>query len=219
MNRTLQYDPAEAVAHLKVVDGQLGAFIERAGTMDIRPGRYRSPFEALLRAIAYQQLSGKAAATIHGRVLDLFPRRRPTAGRMLALSDGQLRAAGLSRNKLLAVRDLAEKTLDGTIPAAVDIAALDDTAIMERCASVRGIGRWTVEMLLIFDLGRPDVLPVNDLGIRKGFRNVFGMKRLPAPVTMTRRARRWQPYRSAASWYLWRAADGPAAMDPAPDTA
>lgn len=213
MNHTLQYDPREAVDHLKEVDEALGAFIERVGPLDIRPGRSKSPFEALLRAIAYQQLSGRAAATIHGRVLDLFPRRRPSVERLLALQDDQLRAAGLSRNKIRAVRDLAEKTRDGTVPGPRDIARLDDSTIMERFVQVRGVGRWTVEMLLIFDLGRPDLLPVDDLGIRKGFRNLYGMKRLPAAVTMQRRGRRWQPFRSAASWYLWKAADGAAALD------
>lgn len=213
MNHTLQYDPREAVDHLKEVDEALGAFIERVGPLELKPGRYRTPFEALLRAIAYQQLSGKAAGTIHGRVVALFPGGKPTPERLIEISDDRLRRAGLSRNKALAARDLAAKALDGTVPARDDIATLDDEEIMERCTRVRGIGRWTVEMLLIFDLGRPDVLPVDDLGIRKGFRNVLGMKRLPAPVTMMRRARRWQPYRSAASWYLWRAADGDAAMD------
>lgn len=212
MNNRLQYDPKEAVAHLKASDDVLGAFIESAGPLALRPGRYRTPFEALLRAIAYQQLSGKAAATIHGRVLDLFPRRRPGPRALAELSDGRLRGAGLSRNKTLALRDLAAKTLDGTIPGAKEIARLADDEIMERVARVRGIGRWTVEMLLIFDLGRPDVLPVDDLGIRKGFRNVYGMKRLPAVRTMNRRGRNWRPFRSAASWYLWRAADGAGAL-------
>ncbi len=213
MNKKLQYDTLEAVAHLKAVDGALGAFIERAGPMDLRPGRHGTPFEALLRAIAYQQLSGKAAATIHGRVLDLFPKRRPDPNRLLALPETRLREAGLSGAKTRAVRDLAAKALDGTVPPPGQIAVMSDADILQRLIQVRGVGRWTVEMLLIFDLGRSDVLPLDDLGIRKGFRQVYGMKKLPAPRTMTRRGRHWQPFRSAASWYLWKAADGAAAMD------
>lgn len=213
MNNKLQYDPLEAVAHLKAVDGTLGAFIERAGPMELRPGRHRTPFEALLRAIAYQQLSGKAAATIHGRVLALFPRRRPEPQGLLALPESRLREAGLSGAKTRAVRDLAAKTLDGTVPLPKEIAAMSDGDILQRLIQVRGVGRWTAEMLLIFDLGRPDILPLDDLGIRKGFQRVYGMKKLPAARTMTRRGRHWQPFRSAASWYLWKAADGAAAMD------
>lgn len=212
MNSKLQYDPVEAVAHLKAVDGTLGAFIERAGPMELTPGRHRTPFAALLRAIAYQQLSGKAAATIHGRVLDLFPRRRPDPSRLLALPEARLRGAGLSGAKTRAVRDLAARALDGTVPSAKQIAGMSDADILRQLIQVRGVGRWTVEMLLIFDLGRPDVLPLDDLGIRKGFRRVYGMKRLPAARTMTRRGRHWQPFRSAASWYLWKAADGAAAI-------
>lgn len=213
MNKELQYDPAEAVEHLKAVDRTLRAFIGRAGPLELKPGRHRTPFEALLRAIAYQQLSGKAAGTIHGRVLDLFPRRRPDPERLLALPEDRLRGAGLSGAKTRAVRDLAAKALDGTVPARKRIAEMSDAELLQRLVRVRGVGRWTVEMLLIFDLGRPDVLPVDDLGIQKGFRNLYGMKKLPAARTMNRRGRHWQPFRSAASWYLWKAADGAAAMD------
>lgn len=213
MNKKLQYDPLEAVAHLKAVDGTLGAFIERTGPMELKPGRHRTPFEALLRAIAYQQLSGKAAATIHGRVLALFPGRRPEPKRLLALPESRLREAGLSGAKTRAVRDLAAKSLDGTVPLPNEIAVMSDAEILQRLIQVRGVGRWTAEMLLIFDLGRPDILPLDDLGIRKGFQRVYGMKKLPAARTMTRRGKHWQPFRSAASWYLWKAADGAAAMD------
>lgn len=213
MNKELQYDPVEAVTHLRAVDATLGAFIERAGPPELRPGRHRTPFEALLRAIAYQQLSGKAAATIHGRVLDLFPRRRPGPERLLALPENRLREAGLSGAKSRAVRDLAARALDGTVPSPRRIAAMSDADIFQRLIQVRGVGRWTVEMMLIFDLGRPDVLPLDDLGIQKGFRNLYGMKKLPAARTMNRRGRHWQPFRSVASWYLWKAADGAAAMD------
>jgi 3-methyladenine DNA glycosylase/8-oxoguanine DNA glycosylase len=213
MNKKLQYDPLEAVDHLKAVDGTLGAFIERSGPLELKPGRHRTPFEALLRAIAYQQLSGKAAGTIHGRVLDLFPRGRPDPERLLTLPENRLREAGLSGAKTRAVRDLAEKALDGTVPSPRELGTMSDADILQRLIRVRGVGRWTVEMLLIFDLGRPDVLPLDDLGIQKGFRNLYAMKKLPAARTMNRRGRHWQPFRSVASWYLWKAADGAAAMD------
>ncbi|MGA9854068.1 MAG: DNA-3-methyladenine glycosylase 2 family protein [Gammaproteobacteria bacterium] len=165
-----------------------------------------SPFEALLRAITYQQLSGKAAATIHGRLLDLFPDGLAPES-LLALPESTLRGAGLSHNKLLAVRDLATKTLDGSVPDFTVMDTLTDAEIVERLTTVRGIGRWSAEMLLIFTLGRSDVLPVDDLGIRKGFQLAYGMRRLPTAVTLRRTARAWAPFRSAASWYLWRALD------------
>jgi 3-methyladenine DNA glycosylase/8-oxoguanine DNA glycosylase len=174
----------------------------------VRPARNQSIFAALLRSIVYQQLSGKAAATIHGRVLALFaPKRHPTPDGLLAISEEQLRAAGLSRNKTAAVRDLARHTFEGTVPSVAEAHRLDDEALIERLTVVRGVGRWTAEMILIFRLGRPDVFPIDDLGVRKGFQRMLGMRRLPSPVTMTRRAERWRPYRSVASWYLWRACE------------
>lgn len=205
--KTLQYDPETATRHLAASDLTLGRLIERVGPMRMRRSPYKTPFDALLRSIVYQQLSGKAAGTIHRRVLDLFPRRRPGPERLLALSDARLRGAGLSGNKARAVRDLAAKTLDGTVPSARRIVAMDDEDIVERLVKVRGIGRWTVEMLLIFDLGRPDVLPVDDLGVRKGYALTYRRRELPAPSTMLRRGRLWRPYRSVASWYLWRATE------------
>lgn len=178
--------------------------IRRVGPlrMTLRPAA--SPFADLLRAITYQQLSSKAAATIHARVLALFPRGL-TPQRMLAKSHASLRRAGLSRNKTLAVRDLAAKALDGTVPSFRVLAKLEDEAIIRQLIQVRGVGRWTVEMLLIFTLGRPDVLSLDDLGIRKGFQRVYGMRHLPAARTLERAGHRWAPYRSVASWYLWRA--------------
>ncbi|MGA9852771.1 MAG: DNA-3-methyladenine glycosylase [Gammaproteobacteria bacterium] len=207
-DRCLVFDVRQAVLHLKRTDPHLTKFISRVGPLRLSLRPAASPFEALLRAITYQQLSGKAAATIHGRLLGLFPEGL-TPERLLDVPEAALRGAGLSRNKSLAARDLAAKALDATVP---DFAVLDtmaDQAIIERLTAVRGVGRWTVEMLLIFTLGRPDVLPLDDLGIRKGFQRVFGMKRLPAAVTLQRAGRLWAPYRSAASWYLWRAADLP----------
>jgi 3-methyladenine DNA glycosylase/8-oxoguanine DNA glycosylase len=166
-----------------------------------------SIFGALAEAIVYQQLSGKAAATIFARVCALFPRapHGPTAEHILHASDPKLRSAGLSRPKLLALRDLARRSAGGEIPTLAEIHRMEDEAIVERLTSVRGIGRWTVEMLLIFRLGRPDVLPADDYGIRKGFAVAFKKRALPVPKDVEKRGARWKPYRTVASWYLWRA--------------
>ena len=164
------------------------------------------PFDALAESIAYQQLSGKAAATIWGRVRALYPRRKwldPKA--VLATPDETLRACGLSRAKTIAVKDLAAKTIDGTVPSAPALAAMSDEEIIARLTTVRGIGRWTVEMLLLFDLGRPDVWPVNDLGVQKGYAKTFGKRKLPTPKQLHRIGEKWRPYRSLAAWYFWRA--------------
>ena len=167
-----------------------------------------SPFRTLLRSITYQQLSWKAASTILGRVEALFPSETgPTPEHLLKLPDASLRGAGLSRNKLLALKDLSAKVLDGTVPEVKVLKRLSDEEIIERLTEVRGVGRWTVEMLLIFTLQRPDVLPVTDLGVRKGFQQAYGMKRLPAFSTLERAGRAWSPYRSFAAWYLWRIVD------------
>ncbi|MGH8378014.1 MAG: DNA-3-methyladenine glycosylase family protein [Gammaproteobacteria bacterium] len=200
------FDALRAVRHLKRADPRLAALISRIGPLRLSLRPAGSPFEALLRAITYQQLSGKAAATIHSRLLDLFPGGL-TPERLLDTPEAALRGAGLSRNKMLSVRDLAAKALDATVPDFAALEAMPDEEIIERLTAVRGVGRWTAEMLLIFTLGRPDVLPLDDLGIRKGFQLVYRMKRLPAAATMQRAGRAWTPYRSVASWYLWRAAD------------
>jgi 3-methyladenine DNA glycosylase/8-oxoguanine DNA glycosylase len=169
----------------------------------------QTTFGALLEAIVYQQLNGKAAAAIFARVSAVAPRSKggPTAARILRTSDEELRAAGLSRNKVLAVRDLAAKAVDGEIPTTAQAQTMDDDAIVERLTCVRGIGRWTAEMFLIFRLGRPDVLPVDDYGIRKGFAIAFRKRTLPDRKDVARRGERWRPYRTVASWYLWRAAE------------
>lgn len=202
-----QYDPNQAARHVAQADPTLGRLIERVGPPALRRSPYKTPFEALLRAIAYQQLSGKAAATIHGRLLDLFPKRRATPERLLALGDEQLRSVGLSGAKARAVRDLARRTLDGTVPDARQAGDMSDAELVERLTAVRGVGPWTVQMLLMFDLGRPDVLPAEDLGIRKGYALTYRRRELPKPSTILRRGRRWRPYRSVASWYLWRAVE------------
>jgi 3-methyladenine DNA glycosylase/8-oxoguanine DNA glycosylase len=204
----LCYDPDAAAQHLCAADPQLAILIQRVGEFRLRPEPTQSLFTALLRSIVYQQLHGKAAATILGRVNRIFaPRAAPTPRALLEVSPDRLRAAGLSAAKTLAVRDLAARTLDGTVPSLARIRRMDDEEIIERLTTVRGIGRWTAEMLLMFRLGRPDVLPLSDLGIRKGFGLTFRRGRLPTVSVMSRRGERWRPYRSVASWYLWRAVE------------
>ena len=187
----------------------------------MRVATTQSPFEALVESIIYQQLHGKAAATIHRRMIESFHGicgigNHPSAQHLLDCPNEQLRAAGLSKNKSLALRDLAAKTIDGTVPTLAHIRRMPDEAIIEHLTQVRGIGRWTVEMLLIFRLGLPNVLPVDDYGVRKGFALTFGKLKptdkvtpmdLPKPDVMRRRAKKWQPWCSVASWYLWRACD------------
>ena len=202
----LAYDPEIAWRHLAEADPRLGELMVRAGPFTMRPVPTQSLFAALARSIVYQQLSGKAAATILSRTIRLFaPRRFPTPRDLLDATTEQLRSAGLSAGKTAALKDLAARTLDGTVPSLAQIRRMDDEAIIERLTQVRGIGPWTVEMLLIFRLGRPDVLPLTDLGVRKGFGLIFRRGQLPEPSVMLRRAQRWRPYRSVASWYLWRA--------------
>lgn len=205
----LTYDPELACRHLTEADPRLGALIARAGEFTMRPVPTQSLFAALVEAIVYQQLSGRAAATILGRVVALYrPRRFPRPQDLLDTPPERLRAAGLSAAKTLAVRDLAARTIDGTVPPLGRVRRMSDEEIIERLTLVRGVGRWTVEMLLLFRLGRPDVLPVGDLGVRKGFARAFSRRVLSDPLVLSRRAERWRPYRSVASWYLWRALDG-----------
>jgi DNA-3-methyladenine glycosylase II len=202
----LGYDPDVACRHLASVDPVMGELIARVGTFTMRPQPTRSLFQVLVRSIVYQQLTGKAAATILGRVIRLFaPKRFPTPRDLLEISPERLRAAGLSTAKTAALRDLAARALDGTVPSLPRVRRMSDEEIVEHLTAVRGIGRWTVEMLLIFKLGRPDVLPLGDLGVRKGFALTLGKRKLPEPSAMSRRGERWRPYRSVASWYLWRA--------------
>jgi DNA-3-methyladenine glycosylase II len=217
----LPYDPEEAVAALSAADPKLARLIAKAGPFTLRLPAQQSPFEALLQSIIYQQLHGKAAATIHARLLASFatvdgPGTHPDPQQILDAPNEQLRAAGLSHNKALALRDLAAKTLDGTVPTLARIRRMSDEDIIEHLTQVRGIGKWTVEMMLMFRLGRPDVLPTSDYGVRKGFALTFqGLKPetkvtpalLPTPAQMERRAKKWAPWRSVASWYMWRACD------------
>jgi len=214
-SRKPPFDPVEAVEHLKASDAKLGALIECAGPFTLRLDPAPSPFESLLESILYQQLHGKAAATIHRRVREYFG-GDPTPQLLLDTHEDPLRACGVSFNKIKAFKDLAAKTLDGTVPTHAAIKKLSDAEIIERLTAVRGIGPWTVEMLLIFRMGRPDVLPVTDYGVRKGFALTFqrvpktralAAADLPKPEVMLKRGKKWTPFRSVASWYLWRACD------------
>lgn len=209
MPAPLKYDPHVAIARLSTVDQKLARLIEQVGPFAMPTRENMSPFEMLLRSIVYQQISGKAAASIHARLLALFSRAKPGPRKLRNISDEALRQAGMSRAKLRAARDLAEKALDGTVPTLRRLEAMDDDTIVERLVQVRGIGRWSAEMMLIFQLGRPDVLPATDLGVRKGFQLCHGGRKLPEPKKLLRYGERWRPYRSVASWYLWRANDLP----------
>lgn len=198
-----------ALTHLRTADATLGSLIDTVGPFRMEVNATHDLFLALARAIVYQQLHGKAAATILQRVCDLFPGSGAgfTAKDIMRCADDKLRGAGLSQNKLLALRDLSSKTLDGTLPTLDDLHAFDNETIIEKLISVRGIGRWTVEMLLIARLGRPDVLPVDDFGVRKGYMLAYKKRKMPTAKQLQAYGRRWAPYRSVASWYLWRAAD------------
>ncbi len=214
-SRKLPFDPDEALAHLRARDKKLAALIERVGPFTLKLDSAPSPFESLLESILYQQLHGKAAATIHRRVREFYG-GDPSPKALMDTPDEVLRAAGVSGNKTRALKDLAAKTLDGTVPSHSAINKMSDADIVERLTEVRGIGPWTVEMLLIFRMGRPDVLPVTDYGVRKGYALTFARlpksrpvasKDLPKPDVVFKRGMRWAPFRSVASWYLWRACD------------
>ena len=213
-------DHTTACEHLSRVDRQLARIIAKSGACRLQQETTQSIFEALLESIIYQQLNGKVAATITARVKALFPEntkrlrtRRglvagfPTPEQILGASEELLRSAGLSRNKMLAIRDLAAKALDGTVPTVKQAHRMSDDELIERLTAVRGIGRWTVEMLLIFRLGRLDVLPVGDYGVRMGFAKMRKLAELPKPKELAAYGEKWKPHRSVASWYLWRAAE------------
>src|SRR5437870_6337531 len=194
------------LAHLSRKDPVLGGLIRAVGPRRLAPPEDCHPFQVLAQAIAHQQLNGTAANTILKRLVDGCGQGAfPTPHLVIAAPEETLRAAGFSRAKVAALKDLAAKTLDSVVPDGATLAQLPDEEIIARLTQVRGIGRWTVEMLLIFHLGRPDVLPVSDYGIRKGFARAFRLKELPAPSEVAKRGERWRPYRTVASWYLWRA--------------
>jgi 3-methyladenine DNA glycosylase/8-oxoguanine DNA glycosylase len=202
----VRFDAEAAVSHLCEQDPRLKDLIERVGPFRMRLDGAATPFQALSESIIYQQISGRAAETIAGRFRDrvgggLFPHPE----QVIEATDTVLRESGLSRGKVAALRDLAAKSLDGTVPVMARLRRMEDEEIVERLILVRGIGRWTAEMFLMFRLGRPDVLPVQDYGVRKGFQRAFKRRELPEPESVARRGERWRPYRTVASWYLWRA--------------
>lgn len=179
--------------------------MDRIGPIKHKPRRL-PPFQSLVQAIIHQQLSGKAAATILGRFIALFPDGDfPAPEQVLAIEPEKLRGAGLSRGKVVYVRDTATKAVEGLVPTLEEVDQLSDEEIIARLTQIKGVGRWTVEMLLIFNLARPDVLPVHDLSIRKGFKAVLGKRRLPEPEAIRRYGEQWKPYRTTAALYLWRA--------------
>jgi len=210
------FEPAEATRALAAADSTLGRIIARVGPFTQVPQPAASTFEALSRSIVYQQLHGKAAATIHARLVALSADGRTLrAEDVIAATDDALRGVGLSRQKMLSLRDLAERSARGDVPTLAALAALDDEAVVKALVPVRGIGRWSVQMLLMFRLARPDVLPLDDFGIRKAFalgfpralgREARGAELAPA-AAVARRGERWRPYRTVASWYLWRSLD------------
>lgn len=203
-----RFDAREARRYLTAKDPRLGAWMELVGDfgLAVEP---REVYEAVARAIVYQQLTGKAAATIFGRVQALGGEGFPSPEAMLALPDEALRGAGLSGAKAASLKDLAAHAARGEIPTRAEALAMDDEALIERLTAVRGVGRWTVEMLLIFNLGRPDVFSAGDYGLKKGIARVDGSRAMPSPAAMVRRAARWAPWRSVASWYLWRICELP----------
>ncbi len=196
-----------SIRHLKSVDSKLGQVIDACGSMKLEIHRRRSPFEFLLRSIIFQQLSGSAADTIHRRFLTLFPGKRPTPTSVLSKPASQFRRCGVSKGKEKAIRDLARHARDGLVPGFAALSRQENEEIIDTFTAIHGIGRWTVEMLLIFQLARLDVMPVGDLGVQKGFAKMQGKRKLPTPKQLERATRKWQPYRSIGSWYCWRATE------------
>jgi len=200
------FDLRLAMETLSAKDPKLTPLIKETEQFRVEKGATESPYEVLVEAITHQSISGKAAATIFGRVQALGSNGRiPTPNEMLKLRKPALRKAGLSGAKILAMKDLAKKTIDGIVPTLEEAHKLSDEELIKRLVSVRGIGAWTVEMFLIFRLGRPDVLPIHDLGVRKGWAITYGKKHMPAPKDLLKFGERWRPYRTVASWYMWRA--------------
>lgn len=199
---------AVALRHLSAVDPVMARLIREVGLCKLKHEPWRSPFQSLVQAVAHQQLNGTAANTILTRFKRLFPQRRfPQPGDLAKVTDEQIRACGFSFAKIRAIRDIAAKTLDGTIPSSRQIEKLVDEEIIVRLTAARGVGRWTVEMLLIFQLGRPDVLPADDFGVRNGFRLAYKKRGMPKPKALLKFGRKWRPHATTAAWYLWRAAD------------
>jgi DNA-3-methyladenine glycosylase II len=199
---------SEALRHLRRVDPVMAQLIRRAGPYAVRPERGAGAYEALVQAVAHQQLTGRAAKTILGRFYALYGVDCcPEPARLVETPDESLRGCGFSRAKTAALKDIAARSLDGSIPPRRALARMKDEAIIARLIEARGVGRWTVEMFLMFTLGRPDVLPVDDYGIRLGYKIAYGKRTLPKPKSLVKIGEQWAPYRTTASWYLWRAVD------------
>lgn len=207
IKESLPFDINVALVELRQKDRKLAKLIDKVGPCWLELQHMQSPFESLLESIVYQQLTGKAAATICGRLKALYGDVFPSPQQVLDTDDESLRAAGLSRAKVAAIKDLALKAEAGVVPDLEHLEKMTDDEIVKTLTSVRGIGEWTVQMLLIFRLGRPDVLPINDYGVRKGFALIFNDGELPAPKALARYGERWRPWRSIAAWYMWRAID------------
>jgi DNA-3-methyladenine glycosylase II len=204
----LSFDYAAAVAHLIKRDRRMAKLIGKSVAYSVTAPEHQTPYESLLRAIVYQSISGKAAKVIYDRIVAFgTDGRAPTPEELLRVRKPALRKAGLSFAKIAAVRDLAQKTIDGVVPALEEAHKLSDQELIERLISVRGVGPWTVEMFLIFGLGRPDVLPIHDLGVQKGFALTYGKRKMPKPRELAEFGERWRPYRTVASWYMWRAVE------------
>ena len=205
------FDHAEAVAHLRQSDPALAPILDQAGPFAMELKKARSVFAALAEAIVYQQLSNKAAATIFGRLCAHFPRGSTglTPERLSALSDARIRDAGISRPKLKSLRDLARRTAAGEVPTLAAARRMGDAEIVERLVAVHGIGPWSAEMFLMFYLGRPDVLPLDDYSLRKAYATAFRKRALPSREALEKAGEKWRPYRTVASWYLWQTLNKP----------
>jgi 3-methyladenine DNA glycosylase/8-oxoguanine DNA glycosylase len=205
---SLPFDHVKAHEHITRTDKRMARVIAKTGAFRFQLDQCDSVYESLLEAIAYQSISGKAAATIFARIKALGSNGLcPTPAEILAVSNQKLREAGLSGAKAAAMKDLSQKTIDGVVPTLEAAGQLSDEELVERLISVRGIGAWTVEMFLIFRLGRPDVLPIHDYGVQKGFALTYGKKEIPKPRDLAAFGERWRPYRTVASWYMWRAVE------------
>ena len=206
MPRARRYPVAQA--HLAAADSDLAALIARVGPCRLQLHPQREPYEALVRAIAHQQLHGRAAEAILGRFTALYPGRAfPQPAQLLATEETLLRSVGFSMAKIATIRGIAAATLDGVVPGLREAKRLPDAALIQRLVTLRGVGRWTVEMLLIFTLGRTDVLPVDDFGVREGWKRIKGLAAQPKPRELAQIGAAWSPWRSVAAWYLWRAAE------------
>jgi len=206
-NQALPFDHVEAHTFLSSGDERMAALMDKVGAFRFLLDECDSVYESLLEAIAYQSISGKAAAKIYERIKALGSNACPSPQELLRVRPQTLRKAGLSGAKVLAVKDLARKTIEGIVPSLAEAEKMSDQELVARLSSVRGIGAWTVEMFLIFRLGRPDVLPIHDYGVQKGYALTYGKRRIPKPKELLKFGERWRPYRTVASWYMWRAVE------------